>query len=271
MNRKMNSVRSGYFSANTQGLPQNNPMIFAVLLLCAMGVLLSCSSGKQAQRQGDYYYQLAVNSFYAQNSQLALRELSNCFQADPNHIPGHGLAGLIYLGRMQYAEARKHLETALEKSPSFLEARANLGVVLLAMGDWQGAIDTIEPLLHELHYPTPYLVENNLGWAHFKLGNLAVAEGHLRRALFLNSDMCLAYNNIAIVHEEMGRIEDAMEEYEAAIKRCPDYVEPYFRLGTILVRRGRIEEAARYLRKCARLGGEGSFGRRCARRVEALP
>jgi Tfp pilus assembly protein PilF len=232
--------------------------------------ILACGSGAKASKDAEYYYSLAVNSFYSQNSQAALKELTQCFAADPKHTRAHVLAGLIYLGRMQYSDARTHLETALRLAPQFLEARANLGVVLLATGDWQGAIDVLQPLLQEPSYPTPYLVENNLGWAYYNLGKHTQAELHFRRALFLNGEMCLAYNNIAIVHEEMGRMEDAIEEYLAAIKRCPEYVEPYFRVGVLLERRGRGEEAARHWRKCAKIGGEGMYARRCARRLEVL-
>lgn len=243
-----------------------------VLLGVVFALLLGCSGGanKKHQRDAEYYYSLAVNNFYSQNSQASLQELSNCFAVNPDHVKAHNLAGLIYLGRKDYATAQSHFERAMALDASFLDARANLGVVYLSNGDWTSAIEVLMPLLSDSLYPTPYLVENNIGWAYFKMGRLHDAEQHLRRALFLNGEMCLAYNNIALVHIEQNRLEDAELELEAAIEKCPDYVEPLFHLGALLETTGHIPEAVKRFNKCVKLGKDSLFGRRCQKKVQAL-
>ncbi len=247
------------------------PATLLLFPLVALFLFGCTGDSKQAKRDKDaeFYYSLSVNNFYAQNSQAALKELDSCFRLNPDHLKAHNLAGLIYLGRKQFTDALTHLEKALSLDPEYHEARANLGAVYMAMNDWNRAIAILSPLLHERLYPTPYLVENNIGWAYFKLGNMLQAEQHLKRALFVNNKFCLAYSNLGVVHKKLGRTEDALLDFNEAIKRCPDFVEPYYRVGIILQGKGEFKEAEKRFKQCERMGGENFYGRRCSRKLQA--
>jgi tetratricopeptide (TPR) repeat protein len=237
-------------------------------------VLLACSGPKQGSSGGpvgaQFHYELAVNLYYDKNAQAALKELAEAFAIDPDHADSHNLAGLIYLGRKQYPDALQHFQKALDLVPRFYNARANLGALYLAMQEWNKAIETLTPLLAESLYQTPYLVANNLGWAYYNLKDYRNAEEHYKRALFLNSDLCLAYNNLGILHAQTKRMVDASDDFDAAIKRCPEYIEAYFRSGDILERRGLHDDAAKRFEKCQKLGGESFYARRCKRKLEAF-
>ncbi len=244
-----------------------------VLLLLAGLCLVSCSAGKSGNagiRDAEYYYSLAINSYYDKNAQVALRELAACFAINPDHVKAHNLAGLVYLGRKEYADSLHHLKRTLELAPNFLDASANLGALYMAMHNWRKAIEVLAPLARDPLYATPYLVENNLGWAYFKLGKNAEAETHLKRALFLNDKMCLAYNNLGVVQVEQESYDDALDNFEAAIKRCPQFVEPYFRAGTVLERNSDFKDAQKKFKKCSKMGGDSVFGRRCRRKLQAM-
>lgn len=244
-------------------------------LVLTLGLVLSgsCSASKgdgSGVKDANFYYSLAVNYYYDQKAQLALKELENCFALNPLHAAGHNLAGLIYMGRMEYADSLVHLKKAVELEPGFLMARANLGALYIAMQNWQDAIKELEPLLKDPNYPTPYIAENNVGWSYYKLGNYLEAEKHLIRAVLLNDDMCLAYKNLGMVHIAQNREDEAKEDFEAALKRCPQYVEAYFRAGVLAEKNGRYDEAAKLFEKCAKLGGESGFGRRCNRKLQVI-
>jgi len=243
-------------------------------LLLAVAVLASSCSGSMGKgdgvRDADFYYSLAVNYYYDQKAQLALRELENCFAMDPDHAVAHNLAGLIYMGRMEYADSLKHLKRAVELQPGFLMAQANLGALHVAMSNWEEAITVLEPLLRDPNYATPHVAETNVGWANFKLGKLAEAEKHLIRALMLNDKMCLAYNNLGIVHLAQGREDEAREDFDAAVARCPSYAEAHFRAGALSEKSGRYDEATKLFEKCAKAGGDSGFGRRCKRKLQVL-
>jgi type IV pilus assembly protein PilF len=242
------------------------PMVCLLLLS-----VLACSGHNRKAskvRDADFYYGLAVNFYYDQDAQSAIRELETCFASKPDHLQAHNLAGLIYLGRKEYLDSLKHFEKALAVDPDFHMARANLGALHMAMQNWQEALATLEPLLSEPLYATPYLAENNIGWCYYNLKDFGQAERHLKRALFLNDKLCLAYSNLGIVHEELGRLDDALDDFEAAIDRCPTFAEAYFRLGNVLEKQGFYKDAASKFEKCQKLGKDGVYGRRCKRKLQ---
>ncbi|MBM4355471.1 MAG: tetratricopeptide repeat protein [Deltaproteobacteria bacterium] len=242
------------------------------VLGAACAVLAGCSGSVQsrAEKDAEYFYGLAANSYLDKNYQAALRELEGCFAANPNHAEAHHLAGLIYMGRLEYPDALLHMEKAAELDPKLLIARANLGALHIAMQSWQKALDVLMPLLKDPMYETPYLAENNVGWAYFNLKQYSEAERHLKRALFLNDGMCLAYNNLGIVLVAQERDEESQDYFEAAVKRCPEYVEAYFRLGGVLERLGRLEEASQEFTRCQKIGGDSFYGRRCKRKLQVM-
>ena len=96
----------------------------------------------------------------------------------------------------------------------------------------------------------------------------ALAEKYLKMAILLNPKMCLAYNNIAMVHEVRRQTEDAIEAYGEAIKLCPDYQEPLFHLGVLYQNQARHAEAQKTLMKCVKLDPDAQYGRRCKRRLQ---
>jgi len=246
---------------------------FHAMVLVACGfVLAACTGGAQAQadKDAEYYYGLAANSYLDRNYQAALRELEGCLSANPNHALAHHLAGLIYMGRLEYPDALQHMEKALQLEPKLLIARANLGALHIAMQSWQQALDVLQPLLKDPMYETPYLAENNVGWAYFNLKQYGEAERHLKRALFLNDGMCLAYNNLGVVLVAQERDEESMDYFEAAVKRCPDYAEAYFRLGGAMERLGRPDRASQEFTRCQKLGGDSFYGRRCKRKLQVM-
>lgn len=243
----------------------------ASTLLLALCVGCSGSQKKaEGLRNATFHYSLAVNFYYDQNAQAAITELQTCFSKDPDHIEGHNLAGLIYLGRKEYLDSLQHFEKVLALKPDFHMARANLGALHMAMQNWDQALKTLLPLLHEPLYSTPYLVENNIGWCHFNLKNYGEAERHLKRALFLNNKLCLAYNNLGILYDELDRLDDALDAFDAALASCPQFTEVLFRLGTVLEKQGRAKEASVKFEKCRKLGKESHFGRRCKRKLQVL-
>ena len=233
-------------------------------------LVMACSSSKgdaPAVKKSEYHFKLGTNCYIDQDVTCALAELYRSIDLNPKNAKAHHMLGFIYMGRRQYTEALKHMSLAVELDPRFHEARANHGALLLAMEDWDGAIELLMPLTREPLYPTPYLVNNNIGWAYFNLKKYPLAEKHLKMAIFLNPKMCLAYNNIAMVHEARRRTEDAIEAYDAAIKHCPDYQEPMFHLGILYQKLTRHDEARKVLRKCLNLDPDAQYGRRCKRRL----
>jgi Tfp pilus assembly protein PilF len=242
----------------------------AVIIMMAL-LLGSCSSSKGEQpmdKKSNYHFKLGTNCYLDHDVSCALAELYKAIELNPKNAKAHHMLGFIYMGRRQHSDALKHISYAVELDPEFHEARANMGVLMLSMEDWQGAIDYLMPLTREPLYPTPYLVNNNIGWAYYKLKKHALAEKYIKMAILLNPKMCLAYNNIAMVHEVRRQTEDAIEAYEEAIKLCPEYQEPLFHLGVLYQNQAKNAEALKTLQKCVKIDPDAQYGRRCKRRLQ---
>jgi len=51
------------------------------------------------------------------------------------------------------------------------------------------------------------------------------------------------------VLRDLGRVEQAIESYQQAIKLNPDYAEPYNNLGNVLREQGKLDEAVTVIRQ----------------------
>jgi protein O-mannosyl-transferase len=88
-----------------------------------------------------------------------------------------------------------------------------------------------------------YVVQNNLGNALAKGGNLHDATTHYREAIRLRPDYAKAYNNLGIALAKQGKIKDAIRQYSVAIRLNSNYAQAYNNLGASLTEQGEIKEA----------------------------
>jgi tetratricopeptide (TPR) repeat protein len=246
-------------------------MTFRLAVIVLAMFALGCSNAAEKEsraKKSDFHYKLAVNSYLDKDVTSALAESYKALELNPDNAQANHLLGFIYMGRQQYSEALKHLEKAVALDPRYFEARANLGALQLAMENWQAAIDVLLPLTQEPLYSTPYIVNHNIGWAYYNLGNLGLAERYTKLALFLNAKMCLAYNTLGLVYEKQRKAEDAIDTLREANRLCPDYQDPFFHLGTLLEKSQRFDEARVVYDKCRKLAPESQMGRRCGRKIQ---
>ncbi len=239
-------------------------------VLAALGVaavllaLPACpDTAAENAAKAEYHYKLASNFFYDNNPQSALVELYSALKFDDHHARAHALLGFIYFGRKDYVRAAKHLEMAVTIDPNLDEATANLGNVYLATEQWAAAVPYFERLLSRPLYRTPYLAQNNLGWAYLNLGRVEEARKYFQLAIFYNPKFCLAYNNLGRLNAQQGETRRALEHFHKAAKLCPKYAEPHYFLGRIYTGLGAAKEAAEHYQRCYKLAPESPYGRRC--------
>ena len=260
-------------------MPSRRAPLLAVLLRATLAtavigglvVTSGCGSAEAERRKreekAEFHYKLALGYFQARNIDLAIRELVRAFDFEPEHADSRYLYGFILFGRKRYEEAAANFRRALTRKPRFFAARNHLGVTYLELERFHEAIETLEPLLKEATYTTPYLPHNNIGWAYLKLGNLRLAEKHLRMAVFVNPKFCLGHRNLGLLAMEQRDMTAAIEHLEEATRRCPKFAAAFFKLGEALSIKQRSAEAQAAFRRCAELEGETLLGRRCSARI----
>src|SRR3989338_1092558 len=91
--------------------------------------------------------------------------------------------------------------------------------------------------------PESFRGHNNLGVVYEKQGRLDEAIKEFRMTLSLKPCYAEAHNNLGNVYEKEGQIDKAIEEYRMALSIKPDYVDAHNNLGIVYKKQGRLDEA----------------------------
>jgi Flp pilus assembly protein TadD len=94
---------------------------------------------------------------------------------------------------------------------------------------------------------------NNLGLVLGQTGRVPEAIEHFEQALRINPVFAEAHNNLGVALVQSGRIGDAIEHYEQALRLKPDFAEAHNNLGVALVQSGRIGDAIEHYEQALRL------------------
>lgn len=232
-------------------------------------VLLACAGSGPSQddtAKADFHYRLARNYYNDRNIAMTQRELHTALTLDPHHAEAHHLKGFVLLGLQNYEGAAAEFRETLRIQPDHFEARNNLGATLIAQERYDEAVQTLKPLVEEPLYPTPALAHYNLGYAYYRLQDMASARRHLEMALFLSPAMCKASNALGMVLRDMGDTRGAREAFEKAIKQCPKFAEPYYHLGVMFQKADDRTSAEAMFARCAEIAQDTTMGRRCRAR-----
>jgi len=126
-------------------------------------------------------------------------------------------AALLRLGRI--SDARVVLDRALELDEGSLFARLNLGGVLQAQEDFQGALrNALEALSIA---PSNPLAFNNLGSAFSDLDMIEEARHAYETSVMLDANQVDALVNLGVVESRQGRHRSAIEHFESALAILP--------------------------------------------------
>jgi tetratricopeptide (TPR) repeat protein len=103
------------------------------------------------------------------------------------------------------------------------------------------------------------VTENNY-FAHYNLGIVLGMKGQtdeaisqFQEAIRLVPDYIEAHYNLGVALNKKGQIDEAIRQYQEAIRLKPDYAEAHNNLGTALGRKGQIAEAISQFQEAIRL------------------
>ncbi|MBN1424344.1 tetratricopeptide repeat protein [Candidatus Fermentibacteria bacterium] len=163
-----------------------------------------------------------------------------------------GSLGRAALARGAYGEAEQLLNSALESDPGFYPALLNKGILLVNLGDCEGAIALYDRALEvNPRYPEAH---SNRANALAILGRVEEALKDYGRALELKPGFADAHYNYAYTLSRMGRTDDALGELEHTVRLQPAHRLAWQLKLCIHVDRGEAEEAQRCQDSLGKLG-----------------
>jgi Flp pilus assembly protein TadD/mono/diheme cytochrome c family protein len=165
-------------------------------------------------------------------------------QVLPKSIPGSDRDPRMVL---QEALARHHVE----RDPADFEARYNLGAMLQAAGDVQGAEAQYQAAL-KLR-PGDAVVNNALGAALLASGDLDQATAHLSASLKARPDYFDAHYNLGSAMAAQGNFTGAAEQFRDAVQLNPQDADAEANLGSALAQLGELQEAKSHFERALKL------------------
>ncbi len=157
-------------------------------------------------------------------------------------------------GRLR--EAERAYRSILDSQPHDPDALHLLGVLLIQIGEYEGAVEHIQRALEVDRDSAPF--QSSLAQAYFRLGKFAEAVETLERVLAQQPNSFKGFSDLGAVLQESGDLERAVDAYRHAIELNPGLAIAHFNLGTAFKLLGRTADAIACVEKAVTL--EASHG-----------
>ncbi len=222
---------------------------FCLLAGLMAWLLPACGRPVAARKtEADARMRMGVTYLEQRNIPMAMRELMQASELDPDNAEIDMMLGLSYRARGDGQKAEEHLRKAIDKNSDYAEAHNNLGIVLAGRQAWDEAIREFEAAASNVRYTTPEWAIYNAAEAHRAKGDAVKAEEQYRRALRINEQYAPAYIGLSSLLGRAGRWAEA----EAILLRCvaavPDYPDGWMELGRAYTAMKRPADAAKAFR-----------------------
>jgi tetratricopeptide (TPR) repeat protein len=164
-----------------------------------------------------------------QEAAIAYRQ---ALDLQPDSLPIYN--NLAYALQQQglFDEAINYYQKALKLKPNFIEAEANIGNALHAQ-------NKLSPE-QQLYYAQ---LNNKLGVARKKVGDLKTSVAYHRQAIALQPDLPESHYQLGVALQAQGEWMSAIASYQKALELNPSYGEVYLNLAKIYHTQNNIEEA----------------------------
>ncbi len=170
----------------------------------------------------------------------------------------------LYKEQNKLREAVEILEKGFEKNPSSYQIIVSFGLFLTEVGQYDAAVKILETGLAIMDYDPE--LWNYLGVAYWKEGDFEKAQEAYEKALSLDHNYPIAFNNlgslylsISITEKKVEPLRKAMRNFKKAIELDPNYPSPYNGLGAVYRQAGNIEGAIYCWKKTLELKPDFAF------------
>lgn len=249
-------------------------LVCAILVLVLCGALWGCAYYAWQQQQAEAHLKMGVAFLGSGQFHEAMKELLIAVDNDPYDPRIHYYLGIAYHGKGLDEKAVEEFRQALILKPDYSEASNYLGTLYLGMGRWDDAIASFERALANVLYDTPAVALYNIGWAHYKKGNLETALRKYHEAIRSqpsSSLLPLIENAIGLVKLDEGNVADALVHFSRSVELAPTLAESHYWMGVCYERLKDGEGASRAYQTVIKMVPATELAQRAKSRLDALP
>ena len=193
-----------------------NRIAYLSLLLVVMAGCSTPAENTQALKSAKVHTELA--GLYYQRAQLgvAMDEITQALQADPDYAPAYSVRGLVHMALHEDKEAEEDFKRSLRLDNADSDTHNNYGWFLCQRGREKESVPQFMAALKNPMYTTPGLAYLNAGTCSRKMGNNKDAEEFLQNALVVQPGLTQAMFALADLKFAEG-------DYFAARKYFSDF------------------------------------------------
>lgn len=164
-------------------------------------------------------------------------DLDKVVELKPDNVEAHLNRGYAYTLLGDHASAISNYEQTIKKAPNDARAYMDRGAAYIQMGNYKASFDDLSRAA-ELDPNNP-LIFNNLGIYYAKQGDMHRAIKEFDKSITLAGKIPLAANydapfgNRANAYKNIGRINEALADYEKQITLQPKSASPYHNRGIL--------------------------------------
>ena len=208
---------------------------FLIWLGCVvlMVTVAACSTTNKEKTKKEAEVARRLGEAYLQQGNFAgaLKEFQKAEKKYPDdHLLQYDL-GLLYALKERYDEAIVHYKKALELSPTYGAAMNSLANAYAGKKDWDQAILYYRKVINDILYATPHFAYTGLGNAYFHKDDLQRSEKNYLQALSIKPDFTRALQGLSETYIAMGRVPEAVEKLEKAVRQAPESAPLHFQLA----------------------------------------
>ncbi len=165
---------------------------------------------------------LLKNELLTKNGRIdeALQLINDALADNPDNIELLYARAMIAAQKKDVAGLEKDLLRVLEIKPGHVQALNAYGFTLADLTDRYKEAYSLISAAHQQKPNDPFILDS-MGWVEYRLGNLDVAEGYLRKALSKRNDPEIAYH-LSEVLLAAGKKSEAKKVWLKAKKDFPD-------------------------------------------------
>jgi Tfp pilus assembly protein PilF len=251
-----------------------------LVTFAALAVASACATPTERELLlAEQHRDLAATKLVQGEKEAAIGEYRKSLEINPRDPETHIGLSEAYRRKGLLTDTERELQEALRIDPAHHEARLALGVTYLQQERWADAAAEFQRLVDEPSFVRPARALVNLGWAHYKSGDLDQAKADFERALKTDRANYTAHLDLGIVLYDKGDLVEAVSHFEECVNIVAERPAPVFgsaeaearfRMARAYVRLTQRDRALDALRVAVQRGGESEWARKSSDYLKVL-